>query len=60
MLLAAAGIACLIVSGLLLLKMSRDGAAPRRDQDDMSDTLIALSQFSLMAFGLALVAKGIL
>ena len=57
--LVVAGIACLVVGGVLLYRMM-----PRNGQpvtlSDTAETALALSQFTLMIAGISLIAKGIL
>lgn len=52
------GVVCLLVSAVLLYRMMPREGKPALDEN--AETLLALSQFGFMAFGLAFIAKGLL
>jgi hypothetical protein len=52
------GVVCLLVSAVLLYRMVPRDGKPALDEN--AETLLALSQFGFMAFGLAFIAKGLL
>ena len=61
MLLVLCGIACLGISGVMLYQMMpREGKPPHPwMRDDLSESAMALGQFTLMIAGLSLIAKGV-
>lgn len=60
--LSFSGLVCLVLSGILMFKMiPRQGKATWSwMQSETGETTVALSQFTLMIVGVALIAKAIL
>ena len=58
MILIILGVACLVTSGVLLYKLVPRPGAPAVVES--KESALALSQFTLMILGLALIAKGLL
>lgn len=59
--LIVAGIVCLFLSGWMMYKLVRREGRPSSawTNTDMGETSVALGQFILLVFGIALLVKGI-